>query len=232
MKECAFVSFQCIKVKFKAQKHTSLPSFQSFDYVNKLHKWWSLNLLTKVERKLGEWEWENRYIGFSCFVFEFGFQLASFFPGNGTPLGLHLVIGSFPLVCIVIGIHSVQRYMDSEIRAIMAQYMPLDSNQGEFSNHVPHGGVWRWSMKRHMKIDWRTLLTMGDESSTATGCWHFLFHFLHWELFFPFTESYLCIHDRAHKHRTWQLFLGTGTWWISIVFFCHAFFLPLFSGSS
>lgn len=31
----------------------------------------------------------------------------------------------------------VQAYMDSEIRAIMAQYMPLDS-QGEVPNHV-HG---------------------------------------------------------------------------------------------
>jgi hypothetical protein len=28
-----------------------------------------------------------------------------------------------------------QRYMDSEIRAIMAQYMPLD-NQGDHSNHI------------------------------------------------------------------------------------------------
>lgn len=30
--------------------------------------------------------------------------------------------------------------MDSEIRAIMAQYMPLD-NQGETSNHVARGGI-------------------------------------------------------------------------------------------
>ena len=29
----------------------------------------------------------------------------------------------------------LQQYMDSEIRAIMAQYMPLDS-QGEVPNHV------------------------------------------------------------------------------------------------
>lgn len=124
----------------------------------------------------------------------------------------------------MIGIHSVQRYMDSEIRAIMAQYMPLDSNQGEFSNHVPHGGVWRWSMKRRMKMtdvlysqrEMKVLLLLDDGN--------FLFHFLHWELFSPFTESYLCIHDRAHKHRTWQLFLGTGTWWISIGFFVMLFF--------
>lgn len=34
----------------------------------------------------------------------------------------------------------IQRYMDSEIRAIMAQYMPLD-NQGEIPNHVSHGNV-------------------------------------------------------------------------------------------
>lgn len=33
----------------------------------------------------------------------------------------------------------VQTYMDSEIRAIMAQYMPLDS-QGEVQNHS-HNGV-------------------------------------------------------------------------------------------
>lgn len=31
--------------------------------------------------------------------------------------------------------------MDSEIRAIMAQYMPLD-NQGETSNQVARGGIW------------------------------------------------------------------------------------------
>lgn len=31
--------------------------------------------------------------------------------------------------------------MDSEIRAIMAQYMPLDS-QGETASHVARGGVW------------------------------------------------------------------------------------------
>lgn len=30
--------------------------------------------------------------------------------------------------------------MDSEIRAIMAQYMPLD-NQGEVPNHIPHGDI-------------------------------------------------------------------------------------------
>lgn len=32
------------------------------------------------------------------------------------------------------GYDMMQRYMDSEIRAIMAQYMPLD-NQGEVPNH-------------------------------------------------------------------------------------------------
>lgn len=30
--------------------------------------------------------------------------------------------------------YRIRRYMDSEIRAIMAQYMPLD-NQGEVPNH-------------------------------------------------------------------------------------------------
>lgn len=34
----------------------------------------------------------------------------------------------------------MQHYMDSEIRAIMAQYMPLD-NQGEVPNHNLHGNV-------------------------------------------------------------------------------------------
>lgn len=34
----------------------------------------------------------------------------------------------------------VQGYMDSEIRAIMAQYMPLD-NQAEAPNHLPQGTV-------------------------------------------------------------------------------------------
>jgi hypothetical protein len=32
---------------------------------------------------------------------------------------------------------SLQRYMDSEIRAIMAQYMPLD-NQGDVPSHSHH----------------------------------------------------------------------------------------------
>uniref|UniRef100_A0A0A0L9P6 EGF-like calcium-binding domain-containing protein n=1 Tax=Cucumis sativus TaxID=3659 RepID=A0A0A0L9P6_CUCSA len=36
--------------------------------------------------------------------------------------------------------YRIRRYMDSEIRAIMAQYMPLD-NQGETSNHVARGGI-------------------------------------------------------------------------------------------
>ncbi|XP_058110657.1 vacuolar-sorting receptor 1-like [Magnolia sinica] len=34
--------------------------------------------------------------------------------------------------------YRIRRYMDSEIRAIMAQYMPLD-NQGEPPNHIQHG---------------------------------------------------------------------------------------------
>lgn len=38
------------------------------------------------------------------------------------------------------GFVNLQRYMDSEIRAIMAQYMPLD-NQGEVPNHIPHGDI-------------------------------------------------------------------------------------------
>ncbi|CAH9089037.1 unnamed protein product [Cuscuta epithymum] len=36
--------------------------------------------------------------------------------------------------------YRIRRYMDSEIRAIMAQYMPLDNN-GEFPNQTSHGNV-------------------------------------------------------------------------------------------
>ncbi|KAL2253865.1 UNVERIFIED_CONTAM: Vacuolar-sorting receptor 1 [Sesamum indicum] len=36
--------------------------------------------------------------------------------------------------------YRIRRYMDSEIRAIMAQYMPLD-NQGDVPNHLPQGSV-------------------------------------------------------------------------------------------
>ncbi|THG20946.1 hypothetical protein TEA_006621 [Camellia sinensis var. sinensis] len=36
--------------------------------------------------------------------------------------------------------YRIRSYMDSEIRAIMAQYMPLD-NQGEVPNHLPHGDI-------------------------------------------------------------------------------------------
>lgn len=36
--------------------------------------------------------------------------------------------------------YRIRRYMDSEIRAIMAQYMPLD-NQPEVPNHHSHGNV-------------------------------------------------------------------------------------------
>ncbi|CAN4081523.1 unnamed protein product [Withania somnifera] len=36
--------------------------------------------------------------------------------------------------------YRIRRYMDSEIRAIMAQYMPLD-NQGEVPNHLLHGDI-------------------------------------------------------------------------------------------
>ena len=36
----------------------------------------------------------------------------------------------------------LQQYMDSEIRAIMAQYMPLDS-QAEVPNHVNDQRAWK-----------------------------------------------------------------------------------------
>ncbi|KAI3991569.1 hypothetical protein MKX01_040579 [Papaver californicum] len=36
--------------------------------------------------------------------------------------------------------YRIRRYMDSEIRAIMAQYMPLD-NQGESHNHIAHADI-------------------------------------------------------------------------------------------
>jgi hypothetical protein len=34
-----------------------------------------------------------------------------------------------------------QRYMDSEIRAIMAQYMPLDSQADIPVHHAPRGDI-------------------------------------------------------------------------------------------
>jgi hypothetical protein len=33
-----------------------------------------------------------------------------------------------------------QSYMDSEIRAIMAQYMPLDNQEAANQHHVAHAG--------------------------------------------------------------------------------------------
>jgi hypothetical protein len=35
--------------------------------------------------------------------------------------------------------------MDSEIRAIMAQYMPLDSQADIPVHHAPRGDIWRWA---------------------------------------------------------------------------------------
>jgi len=49
---------------------------------------------------------------------------------------IYLFILEF-IVDVFVEINYVQRYMDSEIRAIMAQYMPLD-NQPEESNQVHH----------------------------------------------------------------------------------------------
>lgn len=56
--------------------------------------------------------------------------------------GFHLLILSLvhqtiSILEFIVEINYVQRYMDSEIRAIMAQYMPLD-NQPEESNQVHH----------------------------------------------------------------------------------------------
>ena len=42
----------------------------------------------------------------------------------------------------------VQSYMDSEIRAIMAQYMPLDS-QTEVNNHMQEE-IWFWYVHFHV----------------------------------------------------------------------------------
>lgn len=43
-------------------------------------------------------------------------------------------------------IYILQSYMDSEIRAIMAQYMPLD-NQAENPNHIPqHANIWELNL--------------------------------------------------------------------------------------
>lgn len=41
---------------------------------------------------------------------------------------------------IIVMVYDVQTYMDSEIRAIMAQYMPLD-NQAEIEVHGTRGNV-------------------------------------------------------------------------------------------
>jgi hypothetical protein len=38
-------------------------------------------------------------------------------------------------ICMII---CHQSYMDSEIRAIMAQYMPLDNQEGASQHHVVH----------------------------------------------------------------------------------------------
>lgn len=64
--------------------------------------------------------------------------------GSGSSWGLIWVI----ILCLgAVGVggfavykYRIRRYMDSEIRAIMAQYMPLD-NQGEVPSHVAHGDI-------------------------------------------------------------------------------------------
>lgn len=38
-----------------------------------------------------------------------------------------------------------QSYMDSEIRAIMAQYMPLDNQEAANQHHVAHAGDDIWN---------------------------------------------------------------------------------------
>lgn len=65
---------------------------------------------------------------------------------TSTRLGLGGVL--FIIICLAaVGVgayavykYRIRRYMDSEIRAIMAQYMPLD-NQGEIPTHVSHGNI-------------------------------------------------------------------------------------------
>lgn len=64
--------------------------------------------------------------------------------GSGSSWGLIWVI----ILCLgAVGVggfavykYRIRRYMDSEIRAIMAQYMPLD-NQGEVPSHVARGDI-------------------------------------------------------------------------------------------
>ncbi|KAI8016090.1 Vacuolar-sorting receptor 4 [Camellia lanceoleosa] len=52
-----------------------------------------------------------------------------------------VVILGFAAELVVMHFTSTElSYMDSEIRAIMAQYMPLD-NQGEVPSHLPHGDI-------------------------------------------------------------------------------------------
>lgn len=65
---------------------------------------------------------------------------------TSTRLGLGGVL--FIIICLAaVGVgayavykYRIRNYMDSEIRAIMAQYMPLD-NQGEIPSHVSHGNI-------------------------------------------------------------------------------------------
>lgn len=59
----------------------------------------------------------------------------------------------------------MQAYMDSEIRAIMAQYMPLDS-QGEVPNHV-HGDRLDHMWKRLTSFHFKDL----DAFTNEMVCW-------------------------------------------------------------
>ncbi|KAL5710068.1 Vacuolar-sorting receptor 1 [Ranunculus cassubicifolius] len=66
--------------------------------------------------------------------------------GKGSQMGWNSVWVIF-LVLVTAGLggyalykYRIRRYMDSEIRAIMAQYMPLD-NQGDAPNHMAHGDI-------------------------------------------------------------------------------------------
>lgn len=51
-----------------------------------------------------------------------------------------LLMNMMDNLVLIFTILCLQRYMDSEIRAIMAQYMPLD-NQGEIPTHASHGNI-------------------------------------------------------------------------------------------
>jgi len=105
-----------------------------------------------------------------------------------------------PCLLVLIFVYAncfLQRYMDSEIRAIMAQYMPLD-NQGEVPNHVPHGNVWEWgdvetciALSPTFDSLWGDCIVFNlITGSSSFGSHHFFFFLKLWVG--NFSSSYQC----------------------------------------